>query len=70
MISRPLHLNGTGKEIVKIGRKNFSVVIFCSRGQHGVIISLHRWTQKKKTIRMELKCSVITEKNVANKGKR
>lgn len=29
---------------MEIGRKHFGVVIFCSEGQHGVKISLHRWS--------------------------
>lgn len=29
---------------MKIGRKHFGVLIFCSEGQHGVKISLHRWS--------------------------
>ena len=29
---------------MEIGRKHFGVVIFCSEGQHGVKIPLHRWS--------------------------
>lgn len=29
---------------MEIGRKHVGVVIFCSEGQHGVKIPLHRWS--------------------------